>query len=237
MRNMRNWHIIATLFVGAGAVSLFWSAYMQREEFALQTQNLKMNRDLLAEQKAARKRIHGSLDVATDLAAEGLFVRAKYENRSAREIHLWMLGVRIFKASGFVSGTTVKTKPELLLYSDSSIDECPETICPPGGTSADRFYTHPRAGGPVSLGPWGVHQELFGPYAISDADLKAGVWIQAFAYPRESDDDICVIVEQPSVPGAFPRICEATHKSEPECWASAKCPYERAEVRLQRSWR
>jgi hypothetical protein len=187
--------------------------------------------------EAEQNQIHGVVDMVPDLEPEGLFVRAKYKNDSGRVVHLWMLGVRIFRANGFVSDTTVKTKPELLLHSESSIDECPEAICPPGGKNLDKVYTHARSGGSVSLAPGGVHQEVLGPYPISEADLNAGVWVQGFAYPRESDDDVCVIVEKPSVPGAFPKICEESRKNQPECWTSAKCPYERVEVRFQHASR
>jgi hypothetical protein len=234
-KNLSRIGILSAALAMCATISSLVSTHLQREQLALQNQQLKLQNEHLAQQKAEQNQIHGVLDLVPDVQPEGLFVHTKFENKSGRAIHLWMLGVRIFKAHGFVPGTTVKTKPELLLHAESSIDECPVAICPPGGKSLDRVYNHARSGGSVSLAPGGVHEELFGPYPISEVDFKAGFWIQGFGYPRESDSETCVIVEQPSVPGAFPRICEESRKTLPECWTSAQCPYERKEIRFQHS--
>jgi hypothetical protein len=217
----------------AATVSSLWGAIQQRDQFALQNQQLKLQNERLAEQKIEHDRVHAALEMIPEVVPEGLRLQVKFENKSGREIHLWMLGVRIFKADGFVSGATVKSHPQLLLHSESSIDECPASICPPGGTHQDKNYIHARVGGSVRLASGSVHKEFLGPYRLSEADLKAGVIIQGLAYPLEHDEGACVIVKPPSVPGALPRICEESRKNEPECWTHAKCPFEDVEVRFQ----
>ncbi|MCA1616300.1 MAG: hypothetical protein LC800_19810 [Acidobacteria bacterium] len=167
-----------------------------------------------------RGRVHLKVETATsdDAPDKGVVVFVTATNNSTRSIGIAMVGVRIWKHT-WRSGDTLLEKPELLVWADNVVADCPAHVCPrqtPRSTL--------RGGYPETVPPGGSMAAGFGPYLIPAAELKRGVWIQAFVRPVEKNDGSrCVVAGPPSLENGFPSFCVEARKVEKDCHLDADC--------------
>lgn len=157
------------------------------------------------------------MTVAPGLTPDSVMALVTLTNNSTRVVNIAMTGVRVWRSS-WKSGDLLEDHPELLVYSDTVVYDCPASVCP-GGTANSSL----RDGHPFSLTVGESQQDGYGPYRIPAEDRARGVWVQAFARTVEKDDGVCVLTGPPSLAGGFPEFCDESRKDEPDCARDSGC--------------
>lgn len=175
---------------------------------------------LQADEARARRLVNMDVELKTseDAPDKGLTVFVTATNNSTSSVQIAMVGIYVWKDS-WRSGDTLQEKPELLVYADNLVADCPPKICPqqtPRGVLRTTYTETVPPGASMADG--------FGPYPVPAEELERGVWVQAFVRPVEQyDGSRCVLVGPPTLENGFPAFCEEARRSFKNCDDTTDC--------------
>jgi hypothetical protein len=198
-----------------------WNLHIQNNLY--KTQQLLFQHQ--AEEAEAKRELNLGVEIITSPAAGNeVNISLKLSNYSVRQVHIAMVGIRIWKKDWKRADDTFEKHPDLLIYSDSSVVFCQSEVCPKE-TSKTRLQStqHQII---LAPGPGGAQTEAFGTYSIPRDELKRGIWIQGLAYTLEGVKENCAVVGPPRFEGSFPIFCEESRKNQERCYEKAQCGYE-----------
>jgi hypothetical protein len=143
------------------------------------------------------------------------YVRAKLRNFSVRELRILMIGIRVWKRGKWSDSVTVQGHTDDLIVSDNLVSDCQDLCTSQTATGQLRM----RQLDNITLEPTEQdYEHTFGPYPLTEDQLKGGFWILGRAYTVETSAGQCGINHrrQPD-PGALPYICETNKKGQLLC--------------------
>jgi len=163
-----------------------------------------------------KRRVNMSVELSASpgLAEKTIAVGLKITNNSSREVNIATIGIRIWRHS-WESGDRLEDRPDLIIFSDNSIADCPKSMCP-RRTPKSLL----RSENAIALASGEIQVDTYGPYSIPTTDWNQGVWIEAFVRPFEQDDGICAIKGPPSTEGGFPLFCREPYNKNCNVYCS-----------------
>jgi hypothetical protein len=207
--------IAAAVFGMAAAGVGVWNGFQQNKLFRAQEELSRSQAADMSEKRRVNLKVEMSAVPAFD--DNSVMVSVTLTNNSTRLVHVAMTGVRIWKST-WESGDALIDHPELLVYSDTVVYDCPAGICQKRTQKSNL-----RGDYKLTLTPGESEQDGFGPYVIPAADRAKGVWVEAFARPVEKDDGVCVITGPPPFEGGFPAFCDDARVGQPNCDDESDC--------------